>query len=160
MLGRPVLAHLGFEATNIKTDLVHCQSTISTQTACTIGIFVQIGFSELDQPIIYSCMAMAKDHDIYANREHMLVTFEQVQAPDHFLRITEALSFSEKLSCLALLNCSLGTPLIQCISARIFRKQHLGLLQAIRAMPPHVEQWIWLCDFHGFGLRSEQQRWK
>lgn len=38
---------------------------------------MQIGFSKLDQPIIYSCMAMAKDHDILANREHMLVTFEQ-----------------------------------------------------------------------------------
>lgn len=38
----------------------------------------QVGFSELDQPIIYSCMALARDHDVMSNREHMLVTFEQV----------------------------------------------------------------------------------
>jgi len=42
---------------------------------------VQVGFSKLDQPLIYSCMAMAKDRDVMANREHMLVTFEQVPPP-------------------------------------------------------------------------------
>lgn len=76
-----------------------CQRCTSLPRAHYLHV---VGFSKLDQPMIYSCMAMAKDRDVLANREHMLVTFEQ----------------------------------------------------AIRAMPAHVEQWIWLCDFHGFGLRD------
>ena len=42
------------------------------------AVGLQVGFSKLDQPMIYSCLAMAKDRDVMANREHMLVTFEQV----------------------------------------------------------------------------------
>ncbi len=41
---------------------------------------MQVGFTKLDQPMIYSCLAMARDRDVAANREHMLVTFEQVTA--------------------------------------------------------------------------------
>ena len=45
----------------------------------SMEVGLQVGFSKLDQPMIYSCLAMAKDRDVMANREHMLVTFEQVR---------------------------------------------------------------------------------
>ena len=29
---------------------------------------------------------------------------------------------------------------------------HAHTLQAIKCMPPGVEQWVWVCDFYGFGM--------
>lgn len=59
-----------------------------------------IGHDALQRPIIYSCLAAAKNKVYQDNHDHMIATFEK----------------------------------------------------AIKLMPPGVQNWVWVCDFEGFGM--------
>jgi len=55
---------------------------------------------------------------------------------------------------------NLGRPIIySCLAAatnKSFQENHDHMIEvfelAIRMMPPGVDQWVWVCDFHGFGF--------
>lgn len=87
---------------SVHLDGLCCSHAISIEVWCMtwLGVFLQVGFTKLDQPIIYSCFAMAKDRDIMGNREHMLTTFEQVLChnPSLLLKFSLSVSWSSVLS--------------------------------------------------------------
>lgn len=59
-----------------------------------------VGYSRSGCPVIYSCLALAKNRNYEDNKNHMIQTFEM----------------------------------------------------AVRCMSHGTEQWIWVCDFYGFGM--------
>ncbi|GFH16667.1 CRAL-TRIO domain-containing protein, partial [Haematococcus lacustris] len=79
-----------------KPELVVCRACLQDAKSHYMHL---VGYDKQDRPIIYSCLALAKNKVYADNHDHMVQTFEM----------------------------------------------------AIKCMGPKCSQWVWICDFHGFG---------
>ncbi|KAL6759624.1 CRAL-TRIO domain-containing protein [Haematococcus lacustris] len=80
-----------------KPELVVCRACLQDAKSHYMHL---VGYDKQDRPIIYSCLALAKNKVYADNHDHMVQTFEM----------------------------------------------------AIKCMGPKCSQWVWICDFHGFGM--------
>lgn len=138
------------------------------------------GYAADGRPIIYSCLANPTNKVFEDNKAHMIQTFEWVSVclddEGRAWRATDWLAGKRDMAgvagvrcwiewlrknatrvaqhCAALpffpvagtyLACLPSLPSLPSLLPRIAR-------QAIKCMPPGVEQWIWVCDFKGFGM--------
>jgi hypothetical protein len=58
-----------------KPDEMFCRACVATPGSHYMHV---IGHDVEQRPIIYSCLAMASNRDVAANREHMITCFEEV----------------------------------------------------------------------------------
>lgn len=116
-----------------------------------------IGHCKLGRPIIYSCLELAKNKVFEDNRDHMI----QVRGICGSDLNAASGAFSHVLRHPTTTPSRLPVPrapLVLDPRTSYFTKPSATkpfpqtFEWAVKCMPPGVEQWIWVCDFKGFGM--------